>query len=77
MRLKPNSHVQGSGFPVSGDVVVLSVEALKGSCPTGLPRSLENAQPPRTPLGPYRRLMPRVQGGSWGGERFLMSEATL
>ena len=26
------------------------------------------------PLGPYRRPMPRVLGGSWGGWRFLMGE---
>ena len=31
----------------------------------------------RTPLGPYRRLMPRVLGGSWGGGRFLMSEVPM
>ena len=28
-------------------------------------------------LGPYRRPMPRVLGGSWGGERFLMGEVPL
>ena len=28
----------------------------------------------RTPLGPYRRPVPWVLGGSWGGERFLMGE---
>jgi len=27
-----------------------------------------------TPLGPYRRPMPRVPGGSQGGGRFLMGE---
>ena len=26
------------------------------------------------PLGPYRRPVPRVLGGSWGGGRFLMGE---
>jgi hypothetical protein len=31
----------------------------------------------RTPLGPYRRPMSRDLGGSWGGERFLMSEVPL
>ena len=31
----------------------------------------------RIPLGPYRRPMPRVLGGSLGGERFLMSEGPL
>ena len=31
----------------------------------------------RTPLGPYRRPMPRVLGGSYGGGRFLMSEVPL
>ena len=31
----------------------------------------------RTPLGPYRRLMPRVLGGLEGGGRFLMSEVPL
>ena len=31
----------------------------------------------RTPLGPYRRPMPRVPGGSQGGGRFLMGEVTL
>ena len=31
----------------------------------------------RTPLGPYRRPMPRVLGGSWGGGRFLMSEVLV
>ena len=31
----------------------------------------------RTPLGPHRRPMPRVLGGSWGGGRFLMGEVTL
>ena len=28
----------------------------------------------RTPLGPYRRPMPRVLGGSQGGGHFLMGE---
>jgi hypothetical protein len=31
----------------------------------------------RTPLGPYRRKIPRVLGGSYGGGRFLMSEVLL
>ena len=31
----------------------------------------------RTPLGPYRRPLPRVLGGSWWGARFLMSELPL
>ena len=31
----------------------------------------------RTPLGPYRRPIPRVLGGSKGGGRFLMSEPPL
>ena len=31
----------------------------------------------RIPLGPYRRLMPRVLGGSEGGGRFLVSEVPL
>jgi hypothetical protein len=31
----------------------------------------------RTPLGPYRRSIPRVLGGSYGGGRFLMSEVPL
>ena len=31
----------------------------------------------RTPLGPCRRPMPRVVGGSQGGGRFLMSEVPL
>ena len=31
----------------------------------------------RTPLGPYRRPMSRVQGGSYGGGRFLMGEVPL
>ena len=30
-----------------------------------------------TPLGPYRRPMPRVLGGSQGGGRFLMGEVPL
>ena len=30
-----------------------------------------------TPLGPYRRPMPRVLGGSWGGGRFIMGEVLL
>ena len=29
------------------------------------------------PLGPYRRPMPRVLGGSWGDGRFHMGEAPL
>ena len=29
------------------------------------------------PLGPYRRPMPRVLGGSEGGGRFLMGEVPL
>ena len=29
------------------------------------------------PLGPYRRPMPRVPGGSWGVGRFLMGEVPL
>ena len=31
----------------------------------------------RTPLGPYRRPMPRVLGGSYGGGRFLVAEVPL
>jgi len=31
----------------------------------------------RTPLGPYRRPMPRVLGGSYGGGCFLMGEVPL
>ena len=31
----------------------------------------------RTPLGPYRRPMPRVLGGSGGGWRFVMCEVPL
>ena len=31
----------------------------------------------RTPLGPYRRPMPRVLGGSEGVGRFLMSKVPL
>ena len=31
----------------------------------------------RTPLGPYRRPMPRVRGGSWGGGLYLMGEVPL
>ena len=31
----------------------------------------------RTLPGPYRRLTPRVIGGSWGGGRFLMGEVPL
>ena len=31
----------------------------------------------RNPLGTYRRPMPRVLGGSWGGGRFLMGEVPL
>ena len=31
----------------------------------------------RTPLGPYRGLMPRVLGGPWGGEFFLQGEVPL
>jgi len=31
----------------------------------------------RTSLGPYRRPMPRVLGGSWGGRRFPMGEVPL
>ena len=31
----------------------------------------------RTPLGPYCRPMPRVLGGSHGGERFLMGEVPV
>ena len=31
----------------------------------------------RTPLGPYRRSMPKVVGGSRGEGRFLMSEVPL
>ena len=31
----------------------------------------------RTPLGPYRKPIPRVLGGSWGGGRFLMDEVPL
>ena len=30
-----------------------------------------------TPLGPYRRLRPRVLGGSQGDGRFLMGEVPL
>jgi len=31
----------------------------------------------RTPLGAYRRLIPRGLGGSYEGERFLLSEIPL
>ena len=31
----------------------------------------------RNPLGPYRRPMPRVLGGTWRGGRFLMGEVPL
>jgi len=31
----------------------------------------------RTPLGPYRRPVPRVLGESYGGGRFLMGEVPL
>ena len=31
----------------------------------------------RSPLEPYRRLMPRVLGGFYGGGRFLMGEVPL
>ena len=31
----------------------------------------------RLPVGPYRRTMPRVVGGSWGGGRFLMGEVPM
>jgi len=31
----------------------------------------------RSPLGPYRRAIPRVLGGSEGGGRFLMGEVPL
>ena len=31
----------------------------------------------RTPLGPYRRPMPRVLEMSWGGGRFLVGEVPL
>ena len=31
----------------------------------------------RTPLGPYRRPMPRVPGGSEGGWRFLLGKVPL
>ena len=31
----------------------------------------------RTIIGPYRRLMPRVLGGSHGDRRFLMVEVPL
>jgi len=31
----------------------------------------------RHPLGPYRRRMPRVLWGSYGGGRFLMGEVPL
>ena len=31
----------------------------------------------RTPLGPYRRTIPRALWGSWGGGRFLMGEVPL
>ena len=31
----------------------------------------------RTPLGPYRRPLPRFIGGSYGGGRFLMGELRL
>ena len=30
----------------------------------------------RTPLGPYRRPIPRVQGGSWGGGAFSYGRGT-
>ena len=37
--------------------------------------NLAYKKPP--PPGPYRRPMPRVLGGSWGGGRFLMGEVPL
>ena len=40
---------------------------------TGVP----HLQKKCNPLGPYRRPMPRVLGGSWGGGCFLMGEVPL
>jgi len=52
---------QAAGATLPGDVLVQGYLAHK--------------TPP--PLGPYRRPMPRVLGGSSGGVRFLMSEVPL
>jgi len=46
---------------------------VEGSVSPGSTLSQENAPP----LGPYRRPMPRVPGGSYAGGRFLMGEVLL
>jgi len=60
------------------------LRTLVGPCNTALQGYL--AQKKHTPtslirdtplLGPYRRPMPSVPGGSWGGERFHMGEVPL
>ena len=48
-------------------------KALQFHLLTGEPHDQENAPP----LGPYRRPMPRVLGGSYGGGQFLMAEVPL
>ena len=62
--------------------------ALAPRCRHDKPAPLKTRRPPRryrgtslirkcTPLGPYRRLVPRVLGWSWGGGCFLAGEVPL
>ena len=44
---------------------------------TGVPRSQENAHPPRTPIRPYASAYCRGPYGGPRGVRFLMSEVPL
>ena len=71
-----------------GPVMVLDMARLGNSGETCLMNSVISKQRPclyrgtsltrkRTPLRPYRRPMPRVQGGSKGAGRFLLGEVPL
>ena len=54
----------------------MSEASLYPTCPPPFPVS-HPTHTQRTPLGPYRRPMPRVLGGSWESGRFLMGEVPL
>ena len=75
-RRVPQAHLArgGPNRPEARGWGVLSPQHSSGCCVPCMCTSLTRK---RTSLGPYRRPMPRVQGGSQGGGRFLMGEVPL
>ena len=75
----------GRGTPVGDRLVIHAGNqvALRQGPPFCVPTELLRAYMgtsltrKRTPLGPYRRPVPRVLGGSKGGGRFRMGEVPL